>query len=96
VSLDQMGLRACVTGQTVSVLDTARESISLLQRFAQAGCGRSSHTLRVEDSMSGLLLAARREPQDLAWGGEFLRQLSENVALAAHHASLVCHAAAGL
>jgi len=39
--------------------------------------------------MSGLLLAARREPQDFSSGeGGFLRQLSEHVALAAHHASL--------
>ena len=90
MSLDQTGLRACVTGQTVSVLDTAQESISLLQRFAQAGLRSLIATpLRVEDSMSGLLLAARREPQDFSSGeGEFLRQLSEHVALAAHHASL--------
>ncbi len=85
-----MGLRSCVAGHTVSVLDTAQASSPLLHRFAQAGLRALIATpLLVEGSICGLLLAVRREPQAFSDGeGEFLRQLSQHVALAAHQASL--------
>jgi signal transduction histidine kinase/CheY-like chemotaxis protein len=45
--------------------------------------------LLVEDKTFGVLIGARREPRSFSSGEcEFLRQLSEHVALAAHHAQL--------
>lgn len=88
--LGQNGLRACMAEQTVSVLDTAEGHTPLQQRCARAGLRSLVATpLLVEDSISGLLLVARREAQGFSSGeGEFLRQVSEHVALAAHQAQL--------
>src|SRR6185312_8024448 len=45
--------------------------------------------LRAESRVFGVLVAARREPEAFSSGDcEFLRQLSEHVALAAHQAQL--------
>ena len=90
LSLSQNGLQACVTGLTVAIRDTAQEHAPLLQHFAGAGLRSLVATpLLDEGSVFGLLLAARRDVQGFSSDEvEFLRQLSEHVALAAHQAQL--------
>src|SRR5262245_43952427 len=90
LSLSQNDLQACVKGQTVSIRDTAQEPSPLLQHLARAGLRSLVATpLLVESGVFGLLLAARRDVQGFSSDEvEFLRQLSEHVALAAHQAQL--------
>jgi CheY-like chemotaxis protein len=90
LSLSQNGLQACIKGQTVSIQDTAQEPSPLLQYLARADLRSLVATpLLVEGGVFGLLLAARRDVQAFSSDEvEFLRQLSEYVALAAHQAQL--------
>jgi signal transduction histidine kinase/DNA-binding response OmpR family regulator len=90
LSLSQNGLQACVKGQTVSTLDTAQEHTPLLQHLARAGLRSLVATpLLVEGSIFGILLVARRDVQGFSSNEvEFLHQLSEHVALAAHQVQL--------
>ena len=87
----QNGLSRCVQGELVYEPDIARVvSFPFPQRLAAAGL-RSlvAAPLLVESQVFGVLLAARREAQSFSSGDcEFLRQLSEHVALAAHQAQL--------
>lgn len=89
--IGQNGLRACLQGQIVYEPDTTTQNtIPLKQRLARAGL-RSVVVapLAVENNIFGLLFAARREEQGFSSGEcEFLRQLSEHIALAAHQAQL--------
>ncbi|MGE0684886.1 MAG: CHASE3 domain-containing protein, partial [Candidatus Binatia bacterium] len=88
--IGQNGLRACLRGQIVYEPDTTQGTIPLTQGLARAGL-RSvvAAPLAVESNVFGLLLAARREEQGFSSGEcEFLRQLSEHIALAAHQAQL--------
>ena len=67
-----------------------RSAFPFPQRLAQGGL-RSLVVapLLVESQVFGVLIAARREPHSFSSGEcEFLRQLSEHVALAAHQAQL--------
>ena len=61
------------------------------QRFAAAGLrALVAAPLLVESHVFGVLLAARSEAESFSSGDcEFLRQLSEHVALAAHQASCI-------
>ena len=63
------------------------------QRLAAAGLrALVAAPLQIESQVFGVLIAARREPRSFSSSDcEFLRQLSEHVALAAHQAQL--HAA---
>src|SRR5262249_10178359 len=90
LSLSQNGLQACVKGQTVSIWDTAQEPSPLLRCLAHADLRSLVATpLLVDGGAFGLLLAARRDVQGFSSDEvEFLRQLSEYVALAAHQAQL--------
>jgi signal transduction histidine kinase/ActR/RegA family two-component response regulator len=90
VPIDQNGLARCVAGELVYEPDTREIKFPFAQRFAQAG-GRALviAPLLVENQVFGVLVAARREPDSFSSADcEFLRQLSEHVALAAHQAQL--------
>ena len=88
-AIDQNGLSRCVRGQLVYEPDAARtEGFRFPPRLAQSGL-RSvvAAPLLSESSVFGVLIAARRQPNSFSSGDcEFLRQLSEHVALAARQA----------
>ncbi len=90
IDLDQSGLARCVWGQLMYEPDIRGVKLAWLQRMGQAGL-RSfvAAPLVVEGQFFGALLAARRATHGLASGDcEFLKQLCEHVALAAHQAQL--------
>ena len=84
------GLQLCQTGQTVYLADTVKGSALLHERLAGAGLRSAvAVPLLVDDKLFGVLLAARLQPSGFSSGdAEFLRTLSEHVALAAHQARL--------
>lgn len=90
IPIDQNGLSRCVHGELVYEPDLGAAPFPFARRLAGGGLGALvAAPLRVESEVFGVLLAARRSPESFASGEcEFLRQLSEHVALAAHHAHL--------
>src|SRR5881394_701669 len=90
VRIDQNGLARCVAGELVYEPDTREITFPFPQRFAQAGVhALVVAPLLVESRVFGVLVAARREVDSFSSTDcEFLRQLSEHVALAAHQAQL--------
>ncbi|TLY70021.1 MAG: response regulator [Gammaproteobacteria bacterium] len=90
VPIDQNGLARCVAGELVYEPDTREIKFPFPQRFAQAGVhALVVAPLLVESRVFGVLVAARREVDSFSSTDcEFLRQLSEHVALAAHQAQL--------
>jgi len=90
LALDTRGLARCVQGHLVSEPDLARAGGSWAQRLAAAGLHSAVLApLQVENEPFGLLIAARDAADGFSSGdGEFLRQLSEHVALAAHQVQL--------
>jgi signal transduction histidine kinase/ActR/RegA family two-component response regulator len=90
IAIDQNGLSRCVRGQLVYEPDTDRAHFPFSQRLTQGGL-RSLVVapLLVESKVFGVLVAARRDAHSFSSADcEFLRQLSEHVALAAHQAQL--------
>ena len=90
IAVDENGLARCIRGQLVYEPDVNQVFFPFPQRLAKAGL-RSvvAAPLLVENQIFGVLIAARREPHGFGSGEcEFLRQLSEHVALAAHQAQL--------
>ena len=90
IDIDENGLRRCVGGQLVYEPDLAASTYPFPRRLARAGL-RSlvAAPLLVESKVFGVLIAARRAAESFSSGEcEFLRQLSEHVALAAHQAQL--------
>jgi len=90
IDIDENGLARCVRGHLVYEPDVNEVSFPFPRRLAKAGL-RSvvAAPLLVESQIFGVLIAARREPDSFSSGEcEFLRQLSEHVALAAHQAQL--------
>jgi PAS domain S-box-containing protein len=90
IPIDANGLSRCVRGQLVYEPDTREVKMPFPQKLAAAGL-RSlvAAPLLVESKVFGVLLAARREAHSFSSGEcEFLLQLSEHVALAAHQAEL--------
>ncbi len=90
IGIDQNGLSRCVQGQLVYEPDISLVSFPFPERLARGGL-RSvvMAPLKSESRVFGVLVVARREAN--AFGSvecEFLRQLSEHVALAAHQAQL--------
>jgi signal transduction histidine kinase/ActR/RegA family two-component response regulator/HAMP domain-containing protein len=88
--IDPNGLARCVSGQLVYEPDVAQIAFPFPQRFARAGL-RSLvlAPLLVENRVFGVLVVARAAAE--AFGSaacEFLRHLSEHVALAAHQTQL--------
>ena len=90
VPIDANGLSRCVAGQLVYEPDVLQIPFPFPQRLAAAGLrGVVIAPLIVENKIFGVLVCARREAQSFSSGEcEFLRQLSEHVALASHQAGL--------
>ena len=90
VEIDQNGLARCVSGQLVYEPDISQSSFPFPRRLAQGGLRSLVATpLLVESKVFGVLIAARRESNSFSSGEcEFLRQLSEHVALAVHQTQL--------
>jgi signal transduction histidine kinase/CheY-like chemotaxis protein len=90
IDIDENGLSRCVLGQLVYEPDIGQSTAPFPQRLAQGGL-RSVvlAPLQVESRVFGVLVAARASAQGFSSGEcEFLRQLSEHVALAVHQAQL--------
>jgi signal transduction histidine kinase/ActR/RegA family two-component response regulator len=90
VPIDQNGLGRCVGGELVYEPDTAQIHFPFPERFARAGLkALVIAPLLVEKQVFGVLVAARRGAESFSSAEcEFLRQLSEHVALAAQQAQL--------
>ena len=90
VAMDENGLSQCMRGNLVYEADTDRVPLPLPRRLAAGGLrALVAAPLLIEGKTFGILMGARREPSSFSSGEcEFLRQLSEHVALAAHHAQL--------
>ena len=88
--LAQTGLELCKDGKTVYLSDTVKAPALLHEKLACAGLRSAvAVPLLVENKLFGILLAARLKPDGFSSGdAEFLRLLSEHVALAAHQARL--------
>jgi signal transduction histidine kinase/ActR/RegA family two-component response regulator len=84
------GLSRCVQGVLVYEPDTSKLDFPVPRRFATAGLrALVAAPLLVENHVFGVLLAARIDPEGFSSGDcEFLRQLSEHVALAARQVEL--------
>jgi signal transduction histidine kinase/CheY-like chemotaxis protein len=88
IGVDQNGLSQCIGGQLVYEQDVSRIDFPFPQRLARSGLRAFvAAPLLFESQVFGILIAARREPRSFSSGEcEFLRQLSEHVALASHQA----------
>lgn len=84
------GLSRCVRGHLVHEPDIAAAPYPFPQRLAAAGLRTMVLApLRSESRIFGVLLVARRKPESFSSTDcEFLRQLSEHVALSTHQAQL--------
>jgi signal transduction histidine kinase/ActR/RegA family two-component response regulator len=89
-AIDANGLSRCVHGQLVYEPDVADVKMPFPERLAKAGLhSLVVAPLLVESKVFGVFVAARREAHAFSSGEcEFLRQVSEHVALAAHQAQL--------
>ncbi|MDQ2640240.1 MAG: ATP-binding protein [Pseudomonadota bacterium] len=89
IDIDGNGLARCMRGQLVHEPELGAVPFPFPQRLASAGL-RSlvAAPLQVESRVFGLLAAARLDRDFTSGECEFLLQLSEHVALAAHHAQL--------
>jgi PAS domain S-box-containing protein len=90
IDIDQNGLSRCVHGQLVYEPDISQVQFPFPQRLAGGGlCALVVAPLLVESTVFGVLVAARRAASSFSSGEcEFLKQLSEHVALATHQAQL--------
>ena len=90
IAIDQNGLSRCVHGRLVYEADTALIDFPFPRRLAGVGLrSMVAAPLLVESTVFGALIVARVEPGAFSSGDcEFLRQLSEHVALSAHQAQL--------
>jgi signal transduction histidine kinase/ActR/RegA family two-component response regulator len=90
VPIDQNGLSRCVAGQLVYEPDVLQVPFPFPQRLAAAGLRSLVITpLIVENQVFGVLVCSRCKDQAFSSSEcEFLRQLSEHVALASHQARL--------
>jgi signal transduction histidine kinase/ActR/RegA family two-component response regulator/HAMP domain-containing protein len=90
ISIDQNGLSRCVQGTLVYEPDVGQMSFKLPNQLAHAGM-RSvvCAPLLVDNTVFGVLIAARREVKGFTSNDcEFLKQLSEHVALASRQMQL--------
>jgi signal transduction histidine kinase/ActR/RegA family two-component response regulator/HAMP domain-containing protein len=90
VRVDRNGLSRCVRGELVHEPDIGASRFPFPATLAKGGLrALVVAPLRAESQVFGVLVAARREPESFTSGDcEFLRQLSEHVALAAHQTQL--------
>jgi signal transduction histidine kinase/ActR/RegA family two-component response regulator len=90
LTLSDTGLHQCQEGQMVYLPDTLKGPATFAEKLACAGLRSAvAVPLLVENKLFGVLLAARLKTDGFAGADcEFLRMLSEHVALAAHQARL--------
>ena len=90
LALSQTGFQPCEKGQTVYCADTVKESAHFMEKLAVTGWRSAvAVPLMVDEKLFGILLSARLKSEDFSSGDcEFLRMLSEHVALAAHQSRL--------
>ena len=90
IPIDENGLSRCVRGQLVYEPDIEHVPHPFPRRLAGGGLrALVAAPLQIESQVFGVLISARRQPDSFSSGEcEFLRQLSEHVALAAHQAQL--------
>jgi PAS domain S-box-containing protein len=90
ISIDQNGLAQCLRGHLVYESEAALVPFPFPQRLSAAGLQSVVFApLQVESQIFGILMVARRKAQSFSSADcEFLKQLSEHVALAAHQAQL--------
>jgi signal transduction histidine kinase len=86
----ETGFQLCEKGQTIYFPDTIKTSAPFLEKLAVTGWRAAAAVpLMVEEKLFGILIAARVKADTFSSGDcEFLRMLSEHVALAAHQARL--------
>jgi PAS domain S-box-containing protein len=90
IPIDENGLGRCVQGELVYEPDISESTFQFPGRLAQAGLrALVIAPLPASGKVVGVLIAARRAPHSFESGDcEFLRQLGEHVALAAHQVQL--------
>jgi signal transduction histidine kinase/CheY-like chemotaxis protein len=89
IAVSDSGLSRCLLGHLLHEPTLAAAASELPRRLAGAGLGSMvAAPLLVESKVFGVLVAARRSEGFSSGECEFLRQLSEHVALAAHQAQL--------
>lgn len=90
IPVDENGLALCSQGQLVYEPDLTKVDFPFPQRLAGGGLrSMIAAPLLAEGRVFGMLIAARREPNSFSSGEcEFVRQLSEHVALASNQAQL--------
>jgi signal transduction histidine kinase/ActR/RegA family two-component response regulator len=90
ISFAQTGLAVCRQGQTVYLPDTSQGEAPLWRKLDFAGIHCAvAVPLTVEARLFGILIVGRLDRNGFSSGeSEFLRMLSEHVALAAHQAQL--------
>ena len=90
IPIDENGLSRCVRGHLVYEADISKVFFPFPQRMANGGLrALVLAPLRAESTVFGVLIVAKRDPQSFNSGEcEFLRQLSEHVALAANQTQL--------
>lgn len=84
--LAETGFELCEKGQTVYFAETMKAPGPFAEKLAVTGWRSAVGVpLLVEDKLYGVLVTARLKPEAFSSGdGEFLRMLSEHVALAVH------------
>ena len=90
IAIDESGLSSCVRGDLVYEPDIGNALFPFLKRLASGGL-RSfvAAPLQMKDKVFGVLIAARHAPHSFSSPDcEFIRHLSEHVALAANQANL--------
>jgi signal transduction histidine kinase/ActR/RegA family two-component response regulator len=90
IPIDANGLSRCVSGQLVYEPDVRDVQFAFPQRLAAAGLhAMVAAPLMVESKVFGVLIVARHSADSFSSGEcEFLGQLSEHVAVAAHQTQL--------
>lgn len=90
IDIGQSGMARCLQGELIYEPDTAAIAAPLTQRLAGGGLrALVASPLRVENRTFAVLITARREANAFSSSDcEFLAQLSEHTALAAHQAQL--------
>jgi signal transduction histidine kinase/ActR/RegA family two-component response regulator/HAMP domain-containing protein len=90
VPLADSGFQLCEQGQTVYFPDTIKGTAPFVEKLAGTGWRSAvAVPLMVEEKLFGVLLTARLKTEGFTSGDcEFLRMLSEHVALAAHQSCL--------
>jgi signal transduction histidine kinase/CheY-like chemotaxis protein len=90
IDIDQNGLSRCTNGQLVYEPDMSQLALPFPQRLFRCGFGAMvAAPMLLENKVFGVLIVVRRQANSFTSGDcEFLRQLSEHVALAAQQAQI--------